>query len=158
LDNLEELNLDLRFYKLTGKSKKKGKTNEGEEVKSDPSTSGITKEPLRICDLPSFSRICLNFIALETNKTKGLSSVRTGYVIGSISFSIFEINHMLKTGQREYRMWAFQSFDPLIICKGECNTIKKTLSEEEQPEPLILTIKTQDRDKPVVWGMPHIDT
>ena len=105
-DNLEELNLDLRFYKITGKYKKKGASMETQS-KTETNSSTIINDPLRICDLPSFSRICLNFIALETNTTKGLTSVRTGYVIGSVSFSIFEINHMLKTGQRDYRMWAF---------------------------------------------------
>ncbi len=86
-DNLEELHIDMRFFKLDSLS------NEAKEEAKDGSEAN---KPLRICDLPSFSRISLNFIALDTKNTKGLSQTRTGYVIGSVSFSAFEITHMLK--------------------------------------------------------------
>lgn len=86
-DNLEDLNLDLRFFKLVSLSY---------EVKEYTKDGSDANKPLRICDLPSFARICLNFIALDTNNTRSLSQTRTGYVIGSISFSPFEVTHMLK--------------------------------------------------------------
>ena len=86
-DNLEELNLDLRFFKMDSLSN---------EVKEETKDGSEVNQPLRICDIPSFARISLNFIALDTNNTKGLSQSRTGYVIGSISFSAFEVTHLLK--------------------------------------------------------------
>jgi len=78
--NLSSLDLELMFSQL--------------EIYSNHAISKdgklyIIPAPIRLCDLPGFARIQLNLYLLEEDKLKS-SSLRTGYVLGSASFSIFE--------------------------------------------------------------------
>ena len=54
-------------------------------------------ELLKICDLPSFARVALNIVLLDSN-TLSRAGTRQGYMLGSVSVSVFDINHRLRTG------------------------------------------------------------
>jgi len=82
-DEYTNLNVDLTFFK--------GSRQNQEKDKSKKSKKSV-KELLNICDLPSFSRVCINLIILEDDRLWG-SNTRSGYILGSVTTSIFEINY-----------------------------------------------------------------
>lgn len=84
----------------------------------------------------------------------GLSTTRNGFVLGSVCLSVFEANHVLKGGLRDLQVWPFQAFDPLMICQKECNTYERSLIEGGLVQPLTISIKFPEREKPLIWAMP----
>lgn len=51
----------------------------------------LTKELLKVSELPSFARLCINVIMIEENFIGGRASAnRTGWLIGSVSTPIFD--------------------------------------------------------------------
>lgn len=68
-----------------------GGTTPKNQPSSPNKTSTKKKEPLKISELPSFARVCFNVIMLE--EVSALTSSRIGYLVGSVSMPIFEVNH-----------------------------------------------------------------
>jgi hypothetical protein len=106
-------------------------------------------EELNISDLPSFARVCLNVIVLEENNLKN-GKLRSGYLLGSVSFSIFDQDHVVRAGSQNLSLWPFQAFNPRLICQGQHYTRSK---EEEPFSALMLSITHSQTGFPVeVYG------
>lgn len=80
-----------------------------------PKQVDVLREELNISDLPSFARVCLNVIVLEENNLKN-GKLRSGYLLGSVSFSIFDQDHVMRAGSQNLSLWPFQAFNPRLIC------------------------------------------
>ena len=83
------------------------------------------------------------------------SNDRTGYVLGSVSTSIFEANHLMKFGHRDLKLWPFEAFDPRMVCQGECNTIEKeflTSESHDAVDSLILNMGFEVKPN-IIWGL-----
>ena len=60
-----------------------------EEVKGD-FDKALEATPLKLNDLPSFARLCINVILVEGKSiAERITSKRQGYIIGSVSVPIF---------------------------------------------------------------------
>jgi len=78
------------------------------------------------------------------------SSNRTGWLIGSVSTPIFDAQRWLKTGPHSLSLWPFESFDPRMVCQGECHTHEKLSSIKDYPLTLEITFDTRAKVK---WGL-----
>ena len=73
------------------------------------------KTPLFFSNLPSFCRVCFNLILLES-ATKSRTNKRKGWVLGSVSTTLFSYNRVMKTGVKGLKLWSFEEFDERIVC------------------------------------------
>lgn len=53
---------------------------------------------------------------------------REGFVLGSCQVSLFDETFLIRQGKRECRLWPFESFQPRMVCQGEC--FEKNASNE----------------------------
>lgn len=112
------------------------------ELDEEMSTPEIPGEVLKIDCLPSCARICFNIILLpepgsckvvkpdkqinffqdkDNNTTQKFVFVqREGLVMGSCQVSLFDESFLIRQGKRECRLWPFESFQPRMVCQGEC--------------------------------------
>ena len=93
---------------------------------------------LRINQLPSCTRLCFNVILLpepgsckaindkptvffvENDKTKHKFETKEGFVLGSCQISLFDESFLIRQGKKDLRLWPFESFNPRMVCQGEC--------------------------------------
>ena len=108
----------IKFYKTT-----KRKTTEPDQLE----TLG---PQLRISQLPSSARLCMNLIMVPQAGSCSLISapkpikdtelaLTTGLVLGNIQLSVFDRNLNLRQGERLCRLWPCKPFDPRMVCAGD---------------------------------------
>lgn len=85
---------------------------------SDDGTFVPSLDPIKICDLPSFARVHLNIILLPFDSLRlgKKHGARKGSILGSLSYSVFEINHIMKSGYRTVNLWPFTLSNKLMVC------------------------------------------
>ncbi len=150
------LEIKMSFFKQQPRHRDKT----SKQTSNKKGTNRAKKELLKINELPSFARLCLNVIMVEDTLISGrVTSWRSGYVIGSASTPIFDAQKNLKYGALSLNLWPFEAFDPRMVCLGECNT---HLKGAPQDNPLCINLFFDTKSN-VKWGLKpdlveHLDS
>ena len=130
----------LKFYKPRSSNALQKQLEQADDVLAAEARG----DRIRINDLPSCTRLCMNIIVLpesgsckslkkdcleEAGYENDLGERRTatfvrkeGLVFGSCQVSLFDETFLLRQGRKEMRLWPFEEYSPRMVCQGECYT------------------------------------
>lgn len=158
----------LQFYKPEAKMR----LLKQKELSDEMMTPEAAGEILKISCLPSCARLCFNIILLPEpgsctviKADKVLSGQkfvqREGIVLGSCQVSLFDESFLIRQGRRECRLWPFESFQPRMVCQGECYEKKVTnavYNPNNIAECMTLQIEFQSFAGKIGWRLQKTDT
>jgi hypothetical protein len=87
-------------------------------------------DKIRICDLPTAPRVCMNLILLpeqgsckklkpvKPNKTKS-SFIVEGLVLGSVQVPIFDEQFYMRQGPVALHLWPYKAYNAFMVCTGQ---------------------------------------
>jgi hypothetical protein len=117
--NIEFNNDEIYFYSITD-----------QQLSSQSKAQVFSDKPrLKIENLPSNTRLVLSLILLPETFSTGVTQYslpkREGFIYGSVTMPLFDLNRRMKQGNQRLLVWPLQKFDERFICMGECYRYKE---------------------------------